>query len=370
MSIAFLNLRDTNACMEKELEEACLRVIRSGWFLRGPETQEFEKELAKVCRTEYCIGVSNGLDALRLILKGWIELGRLKTGDEVIVPANTYIASILPLTELGLVPLLTEPDETTFCIDYKNAKKHIGSRTKAIMSVHLYGNVAWDEYALDLANNHGLLIIEDNAQAIGAKSSVAGINGTKTTGGLGNAAAHSFYPTKNIGALGDSGAITTNDKELADTVRAIANYGSDRRYHNIYKGWNCRIDEIQAAMLRVKLKKLDCIIKERRDRAKLYDTLINNELVIKPRITDGYVWHQYVVRSKKRDELKLYLEKEGIGCDIHYAVPPHKQPCYKDLTEKNFPITEHLSREILSLPIANVTEKEIKTISEAINNFK
>ena len=371
MRIPFLNLQDTNRGIEGELAEACARVIGSGRYLHGAETEALERELAAACGTDHCVGTSNGLDAIRLILRGWMELGMLKEGDEVIVPANTYIASILPITELGLRPEPVEPDEETFCLNFEEAEKHISGRTRAIMPVHLYGNVAWNEKATELARKHDLLVIEDNAQAIGAESATAGLWGSKITGGLGHAAALSFYPTKNIGAAGDAGAVTTNDKRLADTVRALANYGSDRRYHNIYRGWNCRIDEIQAAMLRVKLKRLDSITAERRRRASLYDKLIRNEAVSKPVIREGQVWHQYVVRSRERDRLKKYLEDNGIGCDIHYAVAPHRQPCYEGtLGKETYELTERLSAEVLSLPIANVTDEEVRIVAETINNFR
>ena len=372
MKYPFLQLSEVNSRYADELKTAANRVIESGWYLNGNENKAFEQELALKCNSKYAVATSNGLDALRLIFRAYMELGKLSPGDEVIVQANTYIASILSISDNGLTPILVEPCKTTFNLDSSLIEDSITSRTKAILVVHLYGTPCWDEKIKDIAQRYNLLVIEDNAQSIGASSDTTGINGHYTTGSLGDAAAFSFYPTKNIGALGDSGAITSSDEELIKTVRALANYGSDRRYHNIYKGLNCRMDEIQAAFLRVKLQHLDSESKHRNEIAKTYDACITNPLITKPLIFDSMtqVWHQYVIRCTHRSALCKYLEKNGVGTDIHYATPPHLQPCYKDFFKGNYPITEQLANEVISLPIASIDNDAAKEIAQIINSFK
>lgn len=357
----------------KELREAACRVIDSGYYINGPETKAFEQELAAYAGCSMAVGVSNGLDALRLIFRGLSELGRLRPGDAVMVNANTYIASVLPLSEFGLHPLLIEPDPETYGIDWNLALKAAemadaegNHPVRALLTVHLYGTPSWNEEAAAELRNKGIIIIEDNAQAIGA--TFHGI----PTGGLGDAAAFSFYPTKNIGALGDAGAVTTSDPELAATVRALANYGSDRRYHNIYRGYNCRLDEIQAAMLRVKLRHLEETSSRRRATAEIFLSEINNPHITLPSTPDGctQVWHQFPILCNSRDELQKHLSALGIDTDIHYAVPPHLQPCYEGiLTGTSLPLTERLADTILSLPIADLSDDEARYIAHNINSY-
>lgn len=369
--IPFMDLKEENAFMLPEIEAAVAGVVRSGLYLRGPATARFEKQLADLCGASHAVGVSNGLDALRLIFRAYIENGRLKPGDEIIYPANTYIASILPLSEFGLIPRGVEPSELDFNLDLRDALRNLSPLTKGVLLVHLYGNPSWNSEAAEELHRRGILIIEDNAQAIGAVASSPGLTGVSTTGGLADAAAFSFYPTKNIGALGDAGAVVTSDSRLADTVRALANYGSDRRYHNIYRGYNCRIDEIQAAALSVKLSHLGEITRRRRETAMTYDHLIDNPVVTKPRIFSDrtQVFHQYVIRTPHRDSLRRFLDERGIATDIHYAVPPHLQPCYESSPLPSFPITERLASEIISLPVAGMSRESIRAVAENINNF-
>ena len=367
----FLSLKDCNAPYIEEIEEAVCDVIESGWFLNGEQTKLFEKELAELCKTNFAIACSNGLDALRLIIRAYKELGLFKDGDEIIVPANTYIASVLAISDNGLLPVFVEPSEMTMNLDIDKIEAAITPRTRAIMVVHLYGSACWSEKMNAIAGKYKLKIIEDNAQAIGATAHCNGLNGTGITGGLGDAAGFSFYPTKNIGAMGDAGAIITNDSQLASTVKAIANYGSDRRYHNIYKGLNCRIDEIQAAILRVKLRHLDEITAARRKRAEIYDSAITNPLITKPLFDDGAVWHQYEIRINDRDKFREYLADNGVETDIHYAVPPYLQPCYYEFSQKEFPITRNMADTVVSLPISEGTPiTDIKKIAEIINRYR
>jgi dTDP-4-amino-4,6-dideoxygalactose transaminase len=367
----FLNLSSELDLYRDELHEAAIKVIDTGRYLHGTETLNFETELAACCEASDAVAVSNGLDALRLIFRAYMIMGKLQEGDEVIVPANTYIASILPLTELNLKPILVEPDEITFNLDWSKVERVITPRTKALLTVHLYGNPSWDSDIATKIANRGIIIVEDNAQAIGAVSSGPGLNGSRHTGNLAHAAAFSFYPTKNIGALGDAGAVVSNDTELINTVRAIANYGSDRRYHNIYIGWNCRMDEMQAALLRVKLRHLSQITAYRNEIAKTYDNFISNPKIIEPAFLDNtlQVWHQYIIRCQCRDKLREYLSNQGVGTDIHYATPPHKQPCYKGILTGEYPITEQLANEVVSLPIAHLTTQEATEIADIINKF-
>ena len=368
----FLNLANTNAPYMDELKAAACDVIEKGRYLHGLQTESLEKEIASLCQARYCVSVSNGLDALRLILRAYKELGLLKDGDEVIVPANTYVASVLAISDNGLVPVLCDPSEVTMNLDAGLIEQLITPRTRAVMPVHLYGSPCWDEELMSVARKYDLLIIEDNAQAVGAVSAVPGLNGTYATGGLGHAAGISFYPTKNLGALGDGGAVVTNDPRLADTVRAFANYGSDRRYHNIYQGYNCRLDEIQAAMLRVKLHHLEQENVNRSAVARTYNDCIDNPKVKTPGIFSGMkqIWHQYVVRVENRDTFRTYLEANGVGTDIHYAVPPHLQPCYQELQHVPLPVAETLADEVVSLPIARpITPDDARAIAEIINLY-
>ncbi len=370
----FLNLLTVNEPYLKGIEEAALRVIRSGRYVGGPEVEAFEQRLKEHTGAPFAIGVSNGLDALRLILRGYMELGVMQPGDEVIVPANTYIASILAVSDNGLKPVLVEPDEATSNIDATKIEAAITSRTRAIMTVHLYGKVSWNESMREVAQKHNLKVVEDNAQAIGAHSTVAGLHGGTVTGALGDAAGFSFYPTKNIGALGDSGAITTFDAELAAAVRALANYGGDRRYHNIYKGFNCRLDPIQAAVLEYKLRYVDEESAIRRRLATIYCNEMNNPKVRLPQVGTDHVFHQFVVHVANRQEFTDYLDANGIGWDIHYATPPHRQPCYADTLGRDYanrlPVTERLANECVSLPISRCTsETDAHEIAEIINRY-
>lgn len=366
MKYPFLDLRRLHAPLMEAEKEACARVIESGRYLHGPETAALESEMSRMHASRECVAVSNGLDALRLILRGYIATGRLSPGDEIIVSANTYIASVLAITDAGLTPVLVEPEEQTMNLSAETAERAVSGRTRAIMEVHLYGTPARHSAIREVAARHGLLIIEDNAQSIGASE-----HGTPT-GAMGDAAAFSFYPTKNIGAVGDAGAVVTADRELAAAIRALANYGSDRRYHNIYQGFNCRMDEIQAALLRVRLGHLEEDRARRQAAAAAYAQTLDNPLVVPPATIDTMtqVWHQYVVRCSRRDELRAYLAGQGVGTDIHYAVPPHLQPCYSTLSHGPLPVTERMADEVLSLPIATVTERQAREIAGIINNFK
>lgn len=372
--IPFLDLRKANVPFEAETIEAVGRVISSGRYLHGPETAAFERELAEMCGVPHATGVSNGLDAIRLIFRAYIELGRLAAGDGVIVQADTYIASVLPLTELGLRPVLTDIDAATMNLDWHKAEEAVmaDSGIKAIMAVHLYGSPCWNADVAQRLMERGLLIVEDNAQAVGAAAGTPSpVTGSCRTGALGNAAAFSFYPTKNIGALGDAGAVTTSDKALANAVKALANYGSDRRYHNIYRGWNCRMDELQAAALRIRLRHLTRINDSRRQKAALYTALLANGHMQLPEWNRGSVWHQYVVRVGKgrRDDFRTYMERSGIGTDIHYATPPHRQPCYASLPHGGLPVAERLAAECVSLPIASASLSDIAAVAAVANRF-
>lgn len=370
----FLSLKDVNGDYEAEIIDAVNDVIRSGWYLNGKYTRALEARLCELTQTECAVACSNGLDALRLILRAYKEMGVMRDGDEVIVQADTYIASVLAITDNGLVPVLVDADEETMNLDFAQLERCVTPRTRAVMPVHLYGTPCWHSSLTDLARKYGLKVIEDNAQAIGAESRYAGLRGTRRTGGLGDAAAFSFYPTKNIGALGDAGGVTTRDARLAATVRALANYGADRRYHNIYEGLNCRIDEIQAAALSVKLRHLNEITRARQGNASVYLERVKNPLVRLPRRFDGdcQVWHQFVVRLQNgsRDAFRAYLESEGVGTDVHYATPPHRQPCYADMSGGHFPVTDAIAAQCVSLPISEaLTKDDILEISEIINGF-
>lgn len=370
----FLSLKKINEPYEPEIKAALNDVVNSGWYLHGKYNRLLEDSLKSLCSTDYAIACSNGLDALRLIFRAYIELGRLHPGDEVIVQANTYIASVLAITDNGLCPILVEPDPKTLNLDFQKAEEAITPRTKAIMTVHLYGTPCWTEDTTKMARRHNLIVVEDNAQAIGAEACCDGFHDTSVTGGLGDAAAFSFYPTKNIGAAGDAGAVTTNDESLAKTIRTLANYGADKRYHNIFQGLNCRMDEMQAAVLCVKLAHLSEITAQRRRNAAAYDRAIVHPAIIKPRIDKSalQVWHQYEIRvtDNRREAFRLYLKENGVETDIHYAVPPHRQPCYARLPRKELPVTELLADEIVSLPIAEyLTDNDIREIAGIINRF-
>lgn len=374
----FLDLQALNAPFSQQIRQAADRVMRSGRYIGGPEIDAFERELAASAGTPHAVGCANGLDAIRLILRGLIELGRLSPGDEVIVPANTYIATLLAVTDCRLTPVPVDPDEHTFNLSAPNVEAAITPRTRAILTVHLYGRVAWSPALRQLAIDRSLWVIEDNAQAIGAVSDTPGVcSPSLHTGGLGHAAAFSFYPTKNIGALGDAGAVTTHDLQLAQAVRAIANYGSDRRYHNIYCGLNSRLDPLQAAILRVKLPHAAAIGAARFARAACYNREISNPLVTTPAISPAvhdHVWHQYVVRiaDGRRDHFRRHLADHGVATDIHYPTPPHLQPCYRGtLATGPLPVTERLASEIVSLPISTATSvAQAAEIARIINTYR
>jgi Predicted pyridoxal phosphate-dependent enzyme apparently involved in regulation of cell wall biogenesis len=370
--IKFLDLQKINAQYADELKQAAAEVIDSGWFLLGERVKSFEKQLSDYLGVEYTVACANGLDALRLILKAYIELGIMQEGDEVIVPANTYIASILAITDNRLNPVLVEPDMETYNLNIDLIERAITPKTKAIMVVHLYGRVCWLGKLEEIARKHNLKIIEDNAQAIGAKYFYQ--DGTsKYSGNLGDAAGNSFYPGKNLGALGDAGAVTTNDEALATTIRALANYGSKEKYVNEYRGLNSRIDEIQAAFLSVKLKYLDAENETRRTIALYYLDNIKNDKIILPAPAANkvsHVYHLFVIRIEYRDGLQQYLADNGVQTLIHYPIPPHKQKAYQGWNCLSFPVTEKIHREVLSLPISPVmNEVEINRVIELINRF-
>ena len=435
--IKFLDIQKITESFEPELSEAINRVVKRGWFLLGEEVAAFEKEYSEYVCSRNCIGVANGLDALRLILKAYIETGYMKEGDEVIVPANTYIASILAITDNRLKPVLVEPDINTYNIEISLVERHITLRTRAIMVVHLYGQACWSSQLEELAKKYNLKIIEDNAQAAGAiMAQGAGLQPSQSsgwqsraqgekwksergerkaesknpddfnssnlrrTGSLGDAAGHSFYPGKNLGALGDGGAVTTDDDELAVVVRALANYGSTKKYVCDYQGLNSRLDEIQAAVLRVKLPRLDTDNQHRREIAQYYiDNITNPDIILPgtknpeqeplsalrsplsaqnspltthhPPLTASHVWHLFVIRIHHRDKLQQYLTDHGIQTLIHYPIPPHKQKSYRELSHLSLSITERIHKEVLSLPISQVIDKtEIQIVIDSLNSFK
>lgn len=362
--IKFLDLEKVTASHGEEINEAVTRVVNSGWYLQGNENEKFEKDFADYIGTEFCVGCANGLDALIWIFRAYVEMGVMKPGDEVIVPANTYIASILAISENGLVPVLVEPDINTYQIDPEKIEAAITPRTKAILIVHLYGQCAYTEKIGELCKKYNLKLIEDNAQAHGCK-----FNGQRT-GSIGDAAGHSFYPGKNLGALGDAGAVTTNDSELAKVIRAVANYGSAKKYVFKYTGRNSRLDEIQAAVLDVKLRHLDDDNERRKQIAEMYIKGITNPAVITPKVADrdAHVFHIFPIRTEKRDELQNYLTEHGVQTNIHYPIAPHKQECYKDWNSWSFPITEKIHAEELSLPISPVlTDEEVNEVIRVIN---
>ena len=364
--INFLNLKAINNQYEQELKDACSRVIDSGWYIMGQELELFESEFSNYCGTKHAIGVANGLDALILVIRAWKELGRLKDGDEVIVPANTYIASILAITENKLVPVFVEPNPETYNLCLKNVRSSITNKTKAILPVHLYGLISPMPELMAIAKEFNLLVLEDCAQAHGAS-----IDGKKA-GNWGDAAGFSFYPGKNLGALGDAGAVTTNDDELAKTVRAIRNYGSHKKYENLYAGINSRLDEIQAAMLRVKLGYLDQETERRQEIANRYRNEIINSLIQLPqwKKDEHHVFHLFVIQTKSRDKLQHYLMENNIQTVIHYPIPPHKQPAYAQWNSLSLPLTEEIHQQVLSLPIdPTMTNSDISNVINAINEY-
>ncbi|MGV8830184.1 MAG: DegT/DnrJ/EryC1/StrS family aminotransferase [Breznakibacter sp.] len=384
--INFLDLKKINDQYADEINEAIKRVLDSGWYLLGNENKNFEANYAKYCGTKHCIGVANGLDALRLILKAYMEMGMMQEGDEVIVPANTYIASILAITDNRLKPVMVEPDLNTYNIDPFKVEQKISARTRAIMIVHLYGQCGMHPEITRLVEKYNLKLVEDSAQAQGARY------GELVAGGIGHASGHSFYPGKNLGALGDAGAVTTNDDELATVVRTLANYGSQLKYHNQYQGLNSRLDELQAAVLDAKLQYLDADNQKRREIAQYYLQNIQHPDIILPHcnssklptgncslMTDpcllnpepcSHVWHVFIVRTHRRDELQKYLSDQGIQTLIHYPIPPHQQACYRDWNGLSFPVTEQIHREVLSLPISPVMSiEEAGKVVSIINSF-
>ncbi len=399
--IKYLELKKVTAMYADEIREAACRVIDSGWYLQGEAVAAFEADYARYTGTRFCVGCGNGLDALTLILRAYICMGVLHEGDEVIVPANTYIASILAITENNLVPVFVEPDINTFQIDGSRIEQAITARTRAVMIVHLYGRLAYTDDIAAICRRHGLKLIEDNAQAHGllnyefgitslvlADAVVIGESGSitapanssfqipnskfKRTGALGDAAGHSFYPGKNLGALGDGGAVTTDDEELAATVRALANYGSSRKYVFRYEGRNSRLDELQAAVLRVKLRHLDADNAVRRAVARRYIEEIDNPLLVVPDMEywRRSVFHIFPVLCGRRDELQEYLSANGVQTVIHYPIPPHRQQCYECFAHLDLPVTERIHREELSIPCSQVLEAgEVDTVIDLLNRF-
>lgn len=366
--IKFLDLQKINLVHQQEIEQRLLDTFRSGWYLMGHELSRFEEDMATYHQAAFAIGVGNGLDALRLILKAFMVMGLISPGDEIIVPANTYIASLLAISENGLIPVLVEPDIETFNIDVKKIESHIGARTKAILVVHLYGRVVFSKKLQELAKRYHLKIIEDNAQAFGAKWH------QQNAGNLGDAAGFSFYPTKNLGALGDGGAVLTNDRELALVVRALANYGSSEKYLNQYQGINSRLDEMQAAVLNVKLKYIDQENAFRRGIAQQYMEQIKNPNILLPHPPekgDEHVWHLFVIRCCQREALQEHLFRKGIQTQIHYPIPPYRQQAYSGFFDKNaFPISDCIHQEVLSLPMSPVLAgSEVDAVIGAVNAF-
>lgn len=365
--IEFLSLKAVNAQYQQELKDACARVIDSGWYIMGNELTQFETEFSAYCGVKHAIGVANGLDALILVLRAWKELGKLKAGDEVIVQANTYIASVLAITENDLVPVLVEPNAETYNLDPALVRAAITSNTKVILPVHLYGQLSPMPELMAIAKEHDLLVLEDCAQAHGAE-----ING-KRAGNWGDAAGFSFYPGKNLGALGDAGAVTTNNDELAQALKALRNYGSYKKYENLYQGVNSRLDEIQAAMMRVKLPFLEKETARRQEIARLYRAGINTPLVTLPQVEteSAHVWHLFVVRTEVREQLQLWFAGQGIQTLIHYPIPPHKQQAYPQLNNCQLPLTEQIHQQVISLPMdPTMSDEAVAKVIDAVNGFK
>lgn len=366
--IKFLDLQKINAQYAAELKKVASDVIDSGWYLLGERLEQFEANLAHYVGIKHAIGVANGLDALRLILRAYIEIGVLEEGDEVLVPANTYIATILAITDNRLKPVFVEPDMMNYNLDFNKIESYISKRTKAIMVVHLYGRACWSNLLIEIAKKYNLKVVEDNAQAIGAEWM------NVKTGALGDAAGLSFYPGKNLGALGDAGAVLTNDSKLANIVRALANYGSQTKYVHDYKGLNSRLDELHAAFLDVKLRKLDSENNKRREVALRYITEINNDKIELPTLPESeseHVWHVFVIRTSDRSKLQQYLTENGVQTLIHYPTPPHKQIAYEEYNSLHLPITEQIHREVLSLPISSViSNEEVSRVIYLLNTFQ
>lgn len=365
--IQFLDLKKINKPYEAAFQEKLKSVLESGWYILGKEVQTFETNFAAYCGAQYCVGVGNGLDALTLIFKGYIQLGKLQKGDEVIVPANTYIASILAILQADLVPVLAEPKFETYTIDPSSIQKKITFKTKAILVVHLYGQLAEMELINEIAGQNDLIVIEDAAQSVGAIEKQKSTNKNQQS-----AVAYSFYPGKNLGALGDGGAVTTNDAELARAIQSLRNYGSETKYHNKYIGVNSRLDELQAAFLNIKLPNLEADNNTRRLIANRYLSEIKNKKIILPfwNLSGNHVFHLFVIRIKNRDHLQQYLLENEIQAMIHYPIPPHKQKAFSNWNDLSFPITEKIHQEVLSLPISPVlTEKEVSYIIEKINSW-
>ncbi|WHN66366.1 DegT/DnrJ/EryC1/StrS family aminotransferase [Cysteiniphilum sp. QT6929] len=364
--VDFLNLAKINSLYQKELKDACAKVIDSGWYIHGEECTAFEEEFAKYCGVTYAIGVANGLDALILILRAYKELGIFEPKDEILVPANTYIATILAISANDLIPVLVEPNLNDYLIDVDQIERSITSRTVAIIPVHLYGQTCQMDRINAIAEKYNLKVIEDSAQAHGAYFL------DKRAGNLGSASGFSFYPGKNLGALGDGGAVTTNDVDLAQVIRALGNYGSMHKYKNIYKGVNSRLDEMQAAMLRVKLKYLDADIDARRRVAAFYLKNIRNTKISLPnnRSYDNHVWHLFVIRTDSREKLQKYLLDHGVCTMIHYPTPPHQQKAYPELSLQKYPLSEKLHNEVLSLPLGqHMSVDDARLVVDIINNY-
>ena len=377
--IPFLDLEAITARHSAEISAVLSDIVRSGWFLRGGATKEFEKSYAEFIGTRYCVGCANGLDALTLILKGYMALGVMAPGDEVIVPGNTFIASVLAVTRCGLTPVMVDPVESTSLIDERLIEAAISPRTRAVMVVHLYGRCAWTEGIRHICERHGLKLIEDNAQAHGARSEQRSVNSeqmmARRTGSLGDAAGHSFYPAKNLGAMGDAGAVTTDDEALADVIRRLGNYGMEPKYRCDVEGLNSRIDEMQAAVLTLKLWHLDSDNARRREVADIYTEILPRELLCPtlraderiPEAVAGSVCHIFPVFTPKRDELQRYLTSAGVETNIHYPIPPHRQRCFPQFADMSLPVTERLADTELSLPISPVlTEEEARFVAEAV----
>jgi len=365
--IPFLNLKDINVSYRQELIDAISSVFDSGRYILGERVKNFESEFSKYCGVKKTVGTGNGLDALTLIIRAYKEMNIFHEGDEILVPANTYIATILSITENRLKPVLVEPDINTYNIDVNLLEKNITKKTKAILTVHLYGQVGYSDEMQKIADKHGLKIIEDSAQAQGATYK------GKKTGNLGAVSGFSFHPVKNLGALGDAGAVTTNDSKLAEIISALRNYGSHKKYHNQHKGINSRLDELQAAVLLVKLKYLDKENNKRREVAKLYLDNINNEKLILPQAEIGpsHVWHVFVVRTENRDAFSQYMRDNGIGTLIHYPIPPHKQKAFAEWNNKKYPITEEIHKTVISIPLnPAMIKEEITKVIETCNSWK
>ena len=393
MTIPYLDLKRVTALHEEEIQQAVAEVVGSGWYLQGQALHRFEEHYAQYIGTKYCVGVANGLDALTLTLQAYKEMGRLKEGDEVLVPANTFIATVLAITETRLTPVFIDVDEETLDLNLKALEQAITSKTQALMLVHLYGRCTYNTHIQTLCDTHHLLLIEDNAQAHGChtlnshlspltfqlstlnsqptlNSNLSTLN-FKKTGSLGHASCHSFYPGKNLGALGDGGAVTTNDEALAQTIRSIANYGFSEKYVATYKGRNSRLDDIQAAVLDVKLNYLDAENQRRQDIARTYYNNIKNDRIRLPKLMDNgdNVYHIFPIFTSQRDQLKQYLQERGIGTLIHYPIPPHLQSCYPEYHHLSLPVTERLAHQELSLPLnPTMTDSEVMYIVETLNS--